>query len=155
MDISKESNFERFIFDLIDRDTLSLNSYWEQIDNGGSFQFDKKNKELISTFGFISSSSKHENRIKLIKKFHEEYDVIIDTHTADGIKASLDHLSKDTPMLVLETALPTKFEKSVYEAIGKKPNRPDALVNLEKMNQRFEVFDNNASLVKNYILAKK
>ena len=58
-------------------------------------------------------------------------------------------------MLVLETALPTKFEKSVYEAIGKKPNRPDALVNLEKMNQRFEVFDNSTSLVKNYILAKK
>ena len=155
MDISKASNFERFIFDLIGRDALSLRRYWKQIDNGGSFQLDKENIDKISTFGFISSSSKHENRIRLIKNFHDEYDVIIDTHTADGIKASLDHLSKDTPMLVLETALPTKFEKSVYEAIGKKPNRPDALVNLEKMNQRFEVFDNSTSLVKNYILAKK
>jgi threonine synthase len=155
MDISKASNFERFIFDLIGRDALSLRRYWKQIDNGGSFQLDKENIDKISTFGFISSSSKHENRIRLIKNFHDEYDVIIDTHTADGIKASLDHLTKDTPMLVLETALPTKFEKSVYEAIGKKPNRPDALVNLEKMNQRFEVFDNSTSLVKNYILAKK
>ena len=155
MDISKASNFERFIFDLIGRDALSLRRYWKQIDNGGSFQLDNENIDKISTFGFISSSSKHENRIRLIKNFHDEYDVIIDTHTADGIKASLDHLSKDTPMLVLETALPTKFEKSVYEAIGKKPNRPDALVNLEKMNQRFEVFDNSTSLVKNYILAKK
>ena len=155
MDISKASNFERFIFDLIGRDALSLRRYWKQIDNGGSFQLDNENIDKISTFGFISSSSKHENRIRLIKNFHDEYDVIIDTHTADGIKASLDHLTKDTPMLVLETALPTKFEKSVYEAIGKKPNRPDALVNLEKMNQRFEVFDNSTSLVKNYILAKK
>ena len=155
MDISKASNFERFIFDLIGRDVLSLRRYWKQIDNGGSFQLDNENIDKISTFGFISSSSKHENRIRLIKKLHDEYGVIIDTHTADGIKASLDHLSKDTPMLVLETALPTKFEKSVYEAIGKKPNRPDALVNLEKMNQRFEVFDNSTSLVKNYILAKK
>ena len=155
MDISKASNFERFIFDLIGRDALSLRRYWKQIDNGESFQLDNENIDKISTFGFISSSSKHENRIRLIKNFHDEYDVIIDTHTADGIKASLDHLTKDTPMLVLETALPTKFEKSVYEAIGKKPNRPDALVNLEKMNQRFEVFDNSTSLVKNYILAKK
>ena len=155
MDISKASNFERFIFDLIGRDASSLRKFWKQIDNGGSFQLDKENIDKISTFGFISSSSKHENRIRLIKKFHEEYDVIIDTHTADGIKASLDHLSQDTPMLVLETALPTKFEKSVYEAIGKKPNRPDDLLNLEKMNQRFEVFDNNTSLVKDYILAKK
>ena len=155
MDISKASNFERFIFDLIGRDVLSLRRYWKQIDNGGSFQLDNENIDKISTFGFISSSSKHENRIRLIKKLHDEYGVIIDTHTADGIKASLDHLSKDTPMLVLETALPTKFEKSVYEAIGKKPNRPDALVNLEKMNQRFEVFDNSTSLVKNYNLEKK
>ena len=93
--------------------------------------------------------------LSLIKKFHDEYDVIIDTHTADGVKASIDHLSKDTPMLVLETALPTKFEKTVYEAIGKNPIRPEPLVNLEKEHQIFEVFDNSTSLVKDYILAKK
>ena len=96
--------------------------------------------DLISVFGFISSSSKHENRIKLIKQFYDEYDVIIDTHTADGVKASLDHLSKDTPMLVLETALPTKFEGTVLEAIGKKPPRPEALINLEKNNQNLYDF---------------
>jgi threonine synthase len=58
-------------------------------------------------------------------------------------------------MLVLETALPTKFEKTVLEAIGKKPTRPEALVNLEKIDQKFEVFDNKTSLVKDFILAKK
>jgi threonine synthase len=155
MDISKASNFERFIFDVLGRDAPSLRDYWKKIENGGSFQLDKNKIDAMKIFGFISSSSKHENRIKLIKKFHDEYDVIIDTHTADGVKASLDHLSKDTPMLVLETALPTKFEKTVLEAIGKKPNRPDELVNLEKIDQRFEVFDNKTSLVKDFILAKK
>jgi threonine synthase len=155
MDISKASNFERFIFDLIGRDASSLRDYWKQIDNGGSFELDRETKDKVSMFGFISSSSKHRNRIKFIKQFYEEYDVIIDTHTADGVKASLDHLSKDTPMLVLETALPTKFEKTVYEAIGKNPIRPEPLVNLEKEHQIFEVFDNSTSLVKDYILAKK
>ena len=57
MDISKASNFESFIFDLLDRDTSTLNAYWDQIDNGGSFQLDKKSVDLISVFGFISSSS--------------------------------------------------------------------------------------------------
>tara|TARA_B110000967_G_scaffold173925_1_gene185834 strand:- start:406 stop:873 length:468 start_codon:yes stop_codon:yes gene_type:complete len=155
MDISKASNFERFIFDLIGRDSSALRSYWEQIDNGGSFELDKKTMKKVLGFGFTSSSSDHKNRINLIKKFHDEYDVIIDTHTADGVKASIDHLSEDIPMLVLETALPIKFEKSVLEAIGKKPVRPDVLVDLEKMNQRFEVFDNRTSLVKDFILAKK
>ena len=155
MDISKASNFERFIFDVIGRDSSALRSYWDQIDNGGAFNLDNKAMQKVLEFGFTSSSSKHKNRINLIKKFHDEYGVIIDTHTADGVKASMDHLSEDIPMLVLETALPIKFEKSVLEAIGKKPVRPDSLVDLEKMNQRFEVFDNRTSLVKDFILAKK
>jgi len=155
MDISKASNFERFIFDLIGRDSSALRSYWEQIDNGGSFELNKETMNKIFGFGFTSSSSKHKNRINLIKKFHDEYEVIIDTHTADGVKASIDHLSEDIPMLVLETALPVKFEKSVLEAIGKKPVRPDALVGLEKIDQRFEIFDNSTALVKDFILANK
>ena len=155
MDISKASNFERFIFDLVGRDASTLRDYWKQIDSGGSFQIDKETMKKVLAFGFISSSSKHENRIKLIKQFYEDYDVIIDTHTADGVKASLDHLSEDTPMLVLETALPIKFEKSVLEAIGKKPTRPEALVGLEEIDQRFKIFENKASLIKDFILAKK
>ena len=155
MDISKASNFERFIFDLIGRDSDALRGYWEQIDNGGSFELDKETMNKVLGFGFTSSSSKHKNRINLIKKFYDEYEVIIDTHTADGVKASIDHLSEDIPMLVLETALPIKFEKSVLEAIGKKPVRPDALVDLEKIDQRFEVFDNSTALVKDFILANK
>ena len=153
MDISKASNFERFIFDLIGRDSSALRSYWQQIDNGRSFELNKEIMGKVLDFGFTSSSSKHKNRINLIKKFYDEYDVIIDTHTADGVKASIDHLSEDTPMLVLETALPIKFEKSVFEAIGKRPVRPDALVDLEKIDQRFEVFDNKTSSVKDFILA--
>jgi threonine synthase len=155
MDISKASNFERFIFDLVGRDASILRDYWKQIDGGSSFQIDKETMKKVLAFGFISSSSKHENRIKLIKQFYAEYDVIIDTHTADGVKASLDHLSEDTPMLVLETALPIKFEKSVLEAIGKKPTRPEALVGLEEIDQRFKIFENKASLIKDFILAKK
>jgi len=155
MDISKASNFERFIFDLIGQDSYALRNYWEEIDNGGSFQLDNTAMAKISSFGFISSSSKHENRIKLIKQFYQDYDVIIDTHTADGVKASLDHLSEDIPMLVLETALPIKFEKSVIEAIGKKLIRPEVLIDLETIDQKFEVFDNKTSLVKDFILAKK
>ena len=155
MDISKASNFERFIFDLVGRDASILRDYWKQIDSGGSFQIDKETMKKVLAFGFISSSSKHENRIKLIKQFYEDYDVIIDTHTADGVKASLDHLSEDIPMLVLETALPIKFEKSVLEAIGKKPIRPEALVDLEEIDQRFQIFENKASLIKDFILEKK
>ena len=78
----------------------------------------------------MSSASKHINRIDFIRNIYNDYGVIIDTHTADGVKAAIDHSVPIYPMIVLETALPVKFEKSVFEAIGVYPKRPDALKDL-------------------------
>lgn len=155
MDISKASNFERFIFDLIGRDASVLSDYWKKIDQGGSFDLDEHVFNKIKDFGFISSSSKHSNRMELIKEFYDKYGVIIDTHTADGVKAALDHANKDVPMLVLETALPVKFEESILESIGKKPERPANLMDIELLDQQFKVLENNLESIKSFILAKK
>jgi threonine synthase len=151
MDISKASNFERFMFDVFKRDADILCKHWNQVDLGGSFDLTDELFDRISNFGFISSSSKHLNRIDLIKKFYEDYNVIVDTHTADGLKAALDHFDSSIPMLVLETALPIKFEKSIFEAIGKYPDRPKQLQNIESLEQHNEVFDNDVDEVKNFI----
>ncbi len=152
MDISKASNFERFMFDVFNRDADILRNHWEQVDGGGSFKLSSELFAKISNFGFVSSSSKHTNRIALIKKFYEDYDVIIDTHTADGLKAALDHFDSSIPMLVLETALPIKFEKSIFEAIGKYPERPKQLQNIESLTQHNELFENDVDEVKNFIM---
>jgi len=152
MDISKASNFERFMFDVFKRDADILCKHWNQVDLGGSFNLTDELFERISNFGFISSSSKHVNRIGLIKKFYEDYNVIVDTHTADGLKAALDHFDSSIPMLVLETALPIKFEKSIFEAIGKYPDRPKQLQNIESLTQHNEVFNNDVNEVKNFII---
>lgn len=151
MDISKASNFERFMFDVFKRDADILCKHWNQVDLGGSFNLNDELFKRISNFGFISSSSKHVNRIGLIKKFYEDYNVIVDTHTADGLKAALDHFDSSIPMLVLETALPIKFEKSIFEAIGKYPDRPKQLQNIESLKQHNEVFNNDVNEVKNFI----
>jgi len=151
MDISKASNFERFIFDLLGRDSNLLRQYWGNIDKGGSFKLDDTSFQKIKNYGFISSSSKHINRIDYIRSVYNDFNTIIDTHTADGIKAALDHI-KNIPMLVLETALPIKFEKSVFEAIGVYPERPFELKDLELMDQRFEVFNSDTEQVKNFII---
>jgi threonine synthase len=55
-------------------------------------------------------------------------------------------------MIVLETALPIKFEKSVFEAIGVYPERPPQLKNLESLDQRYEVFNSDTDQVKNFII---
>ena len=151
MDISKASNFERFIFDLLGRDSVQLSSYWKEIDQGGSFKLSEDEFDLISSFGFISSSSQHTNRIKLISNYFEKFGIMIDPHTADGIKAALDHADQDIPMIVLETALPIKFEQSILEATGKKPERPEGLKDIELLKQKLEILDNDVDLIRLFI----
>ena len=152
MDISKASNFERFIFDLIGRDSKKLNELWKLIDQGGNFDLNQEGVfKKIKDFGFTSSSSTHKERIHFIKEIYNQYKIIIDTHTADGFKAAYEHLDDNVPMIVLETALPIKFEDSILEAINQKPDRPESLMHLEDLPQRFEVLDNQVDQVKTFI----
>ena len=152
MDISKASNFERFIFDLIGRDSKKLNELWKLIDQGGNFDLNQGGIfEKIKDFGFTSSSSTHKERIHFIKEIYNQYKIIIDTHTADGFKAAHEHLDDNVPMIVLETALTIKFEDSILEAINQKPDRPESLMHLEDLPQRFEVLDNQVDQVKTFI----
>ena len=151
MDISKASNFERFIFDLLGQDSSKLSEHWKKIDSGKAFKLSDEDFEKIKKYGFVSSSSKHSNRMDFIRSVYNDFGAIIDTHTADGIKAAMDHSVASNPMIVLETALPIKFEKSVFESIGVHPKRPHTLKDLELLDQKFEVFEKNAELVKKYI----
>ncbi len=154
MDISKASNFERFVFDLTGRDSAKVRELWASVDAGGAFDIKKAGLfEKIASYGFESGSSNHKNRMQTIKQAQDNYGVVIDTHTADGLKVALELRDVNTPMLVLETALPVKFEDAIVEALGDAPVRPAALEGIEKLPQRFEVMDADVNAIKAYILA--
>jgi threonine synthase len=153
MDISKASNFERFVFDLVGRDANKTRELWSAVDAGGAFDlkadglFDK-----VADYGMVSGSSSHAHRMKTIRWVHEQYGVTIDTHTADGLKVALEYREPDVPMVVLETALPAKFEDAIVEALGHKPERPADLAGLEDLPQRFEVMDADVKAIQQYIV---
>ena len=154
MDISKASNFERFVFDLTGRDSAKVRELWASVDAGGAFDIKKAGLfEKIASYGFESGSSNHKNRMQTIKQAQDNYGVVIDTHTADGLKVALELRDVNTPMLVLETALPVKFEDAIIEALGDAPERPAALEGIEKLPQRFEVMDADVNAIKAYIVA--
>ncbi len=154
MDISKASNFERFVFDLTGRDSAKVRELWASVDVGGAFDIKKAGLfEKIASYGFESGSSNHKNRMQTIKQAQDNYGVVIDTHTADGLKVALELRDVNTPMLVLETALPVKFEDAIIEALGDAPERPAALEGIEKLPQRFEVMDADVNAIKAYIVA--
>jgi threonine synthase len=153
MDISKASNFERFIFDLVGRDSEKLSALWASVDAGSSFDLsDTPFFKNIADYGFVSGSSSHADRLKTIRDCFERYGVMIDTHTADGLKLAQEHRVEGVPMIVLETALPAKFEVTIREALGREPERPAALAGIESLPQRVEVIDVDAQVVKNFIV---
>ncbi len=153
MDISKASNFERFIFDAVGRDPAVVRDLWRQIDTQGFFDLSTTPYfQAIRESGFVSGASTHQNRMATIRRVYEESGMIIDTHTADGVKVGLEYREDGVPLLCLETALPVKFEDSIVEALGREPDRPAGYENIETLPQRFEVMDADVDRIKAYIV---
>ena len=150
MDISKASNFERFVYDLVGRDSAKVRVLWASVDKGGAFDI-KDLMPKVREFGFVSGSSNHAARMNTIRETNKKYGVVIDTHTADGLKVALELRDLNTPMLVLETALPAKFEDALVEALGTIPPRPDSLRGIEDLPQKFTVIDVNVNAIKDFI----
>ena len=150
MDISKASNFERFVFDLVGRDADKTRELWASVDNGGAFDI-KQLMPKLAEYGFLSGSSNHADRMQTIRETKAKYDVVIDTHTADGLKVALELRDKNTPMVVLETALPAKFEDALVEALGTVPPRPDSLRGIEDLPQKYSVMDVSDAAIKEFI----
>ena len=153
MDISKASNFERFVFDLVGRDAAKVRELWSEVDKGKSFKLQTEyfvNK--ISEYGFTSGTSTHTDRMQTIKNTYIKYGVVIDTHTADGLKVALKCRDQNIPMVVLETALPAKFEMAMIEALGEVPPRPDSLLGIEDLPPKFVLMDADVGAIKDFIV---
>jgi len=152
MDISKASNFERFVFDLTGRDAAKVRELWQEVDSGRAFDISGTPLwEKIRRSHITSGTSNHEARMTTIRKIYEKYGVLVDTHTADGLKVGLEYREKDIPLICLETALPAKFSESIVEAIGSNPDRPAGYENLENLPQRYVVMNADADAIKTFI----
>ncbi|WP_293698597.1 threonine synthase [uncultured Agrococcus sp.] len=151
MDISKASNLERFIFDLVGRDGLRLREAWAILDASGELDFSDHKDALRDIYGFASGSSTHDDRVATIRETFEDHGVLIDPHTADGVKVAREHLEDGVPMLVLETAKPAKFSEIVIEATGKDPEIPEHLQYLLSAEQRVVEMANDEQALRDYV----
>jgi threonine synthase len=151
MDISKASNFERFVFDLLGRDGARVKAlFGEGLAQTGQFDLsaDPAFAQAASHYGFVSGKSTHANRIDTIRATWNQHALVIDTHTADGLKVALEHRDSGVPMVVLETALPIKFAATIVEALGRQPERPAKFEGIEALPKRVLVMDADVAAVK-------
>jgi threonine synthase len=156
MDISKASNFERFIWDAVGQDGEKVRWLWRQVDEKGGFDLstDDAWEKIQDDSGFASGRSMHEDRVQTIRLVKQKYGQVIDPHTADGVKIALRLREPRYPMICLETALPVKFDETIVEALGEHAPRPKAYEGIERLPQRFEVMKPDAEAVKRFIAAR-
>ena len=155
MDISKASNFERFVFDLLARDgTRTRALFGAGLARDGAFSLSPAEFTRITRFGFQSGKSTHADRLATIRSTWSRFATLIDTHTADGVKVASAHLEPGVSMIVLETALPVKFAETIREALDREPERPAALAGIEGLPKRFTVMPPDTEQVKQFIRAR-
>lgn len=153
MDISKASNFERFVFDLLDRDSASLTELWRGVDCGAGFDLSGSVRfaDVAERYGFASGTSSHADRIETIRQVDREDGLVVDTHTADGIKVARKLRRHGETVVCLETALPAKFAETIREALNREPPHPAGLDGLEALPQRVLALPNDIERVKQVI----
>ena len=153
MDISKASNFERFVFDLVGRDADVVRELWAKVDKGQAFDLSATVYwQNMPKFAFTSGRSTHADRLATIRMANEKYGVMLDTHTADGLKVALENRTAGQTMIVLETAQPAKFEETIREALGTEPVRPAELAGIEKLPQHVVVMAPDVAAVKQFVV---
>ena len=157
MDISKASNFERFVFDLLGRDGARVKAlFGDALSRDGRFDLSAEPayRDAAARYGFVSGKSLHADRLATIRDTWKRFALMIDTHTADGVKVAREHLVPGLPMIVLETALPIKFAATIVEALGCEPDRPAKFEGIESLPRRVTVMPAQVQAVKRFIAEK-
>jgi threonine synthase len=154
MDISKASNFERFVFDLLGRDgARTKDLFGVALARDGGFTLSAGEYARIAGYGFVSGRSTHADRLATIRSTWQATGVMVDTHTADGLKVAHEHQQPGVTTIVLETALPAKFAATIREATGVDPEPPLALRGIETLPKRYTEMAADVAAVKRYIEA--
>jgi threonine synthase len=152
MDISKASNFERFVFDLAGRDAARVKDLWRRLDAEGECDLSHTPYwPRVAQSGLVSGKSTDHDRLATIRSVFQKYRQMIDPHTADGLKVGLEYREAGVPLICLETALPVKFGETLRSALGREPERPAEFKGLESLPQRFTLIEPDAEAVKRYI----
>ena len=151
MDIQIASNFERLIYDISDKDSETTKEIMNKI-KVNKYKINEKDLIKINK-DFVSECINEEETLSTIKKIYNEYNLVVDPHTAIGVGA-LRKLNIKSRSIVLATAHPCKFPLAIEKAINKTEPLPDELNYILNEKEHYEILDNNVDKIKNYVKEK-
>ena len=153
MDIQVSSNFERLLFEMNDRDGAVTASQLTRFrDKGLIVEPDQFEKWIAPTFR-ASRATDHDT-LATIRSIYEDFDMLIDPHTAVGVKVAREFAEEGIPMLTMATAHPAKFPDAVERATGVRPGLPEHLSNLFDLPEFTTQLPNDLATVEAFVAAQ-
>ncbi len=149
MDIQIASNFERLLYDIKDCNSEVIKDVMAEIKKN-TYKIDKNDLDKIKK-SFISEMLDENETVEMIKIINDEYQMVVDPHTAVGIGA-VRKLGLEKNCVVLSTAHPCKFPKAIEDAISKTENLPDSLQYVNERKEKFEILSNDIEKIKKYVM---
>ena len=149
MDIQIASNFERLLYDVKDCNSEVIKEVMSKIKSN-SFIIDNDDLNKINK-NFTSEMLDEKETVEMIKQINDEYQIIVDPHTAVGIGA-VKKLRLENNCVVLSTAHPCKFPQAIQDAISKTEDLPSSLGYINGRKEKFEVLPNDIEKVKDYVM---
>lgn len=153
MDIQVSSNFERLLFETLDRDAPGLKRLMNSLIQSGSFTIPPKGLAAIRET-FAAGRASEAETSAAIANVQSEAGYLLDPHTAVGVSVAREHELGTAPVITLATAHPAKFPAAVKAATGVEPVLPAWLSDLYERQERFDVLANDQDAVEAFIRAR-
>ncbi len=155
MDIQVSSNFERLLFEILDRDTIKLNKLMDDFKNNNFYQLSKNIKESLEKT-FLSYKISDEETLDTIKTIYNKNNYLIDPHTAIAVNAAkkafvTNKIETSTPLIALGCAHPAKFPETIFKSVNCFPKNPMFLDKILMSSENFEILNNEKNIIKDYI----
>jgi threonine synthase len=150
MDIQVSSNFERLLFDLLDRDGDAVQRTMNGFRQSGSYTVEPE-RHARATALFRGAKADDDRIVQTIREIAEQTGDVIDPHTAVGIAAAKDTLAGrdvSVPMVSLACAHPAKFTEAVERAVGTASPLPERMADLMERPERQTVMPNDLGALK-------
>ncbi len=152
MDIEISSNFERFLFELFDRDGKQVADLMRNLSQTGRFSVDNGMLEKARKSFSAQRVNDHEIRETIMRQ-HAETGTIVDPHTAVALAVAKRKADQNnTPMVVVSTAHPAKFSETIEQVIGTQVELPPQLAEIAQLPERYRRISNDPNELKKLML---
>ena len=152
MDIQIASNFERYLYYLLDRNPESVSAAMINFKATGKLHFTAEQMVQLKK-DFVAGAINDAETLETIRSFHQQTGYTLDPHTAVGVRIGKNAANSDFPLVCLATAHPAKFGAAVEQATGSAPHMPAKLKNLIDLDKKLVTISADQEKIKKYISA--